>query len=75
LVVWNAGGYRSESFSEAIRSIGAMAVQLDVDGAVYSYGNSNSTFDLYILPEFKYTFDNPGFQPYLLAGRGIEPVL
>ncbi|HTC20777.1 MAG TPA: outer membrane beta-barrel protein [bacterium] len=50
----------------------AMAVQLDVDGAVYSYANGNSTFDLYFLPEFKYTFDNPGFQPYLLAGAGLN---
>jgi hypothetical protein len=50
----------------------AMAVQLDVEGAVYSYANSNSTFDLYILPEFKYTFANPGFQPYLLAGAGLN---
>ncbi len=48
------------------------ALQLDVDGAVYSYPNGNSTFDLYILPEFKYTFDNPGFQPYLLAGAGLN---
>jgi hypothetical protein len=50
----------------------ATAIQLDVDGAVYSYANGNSTFDLYILPEFKYTFDNPGFQPYLLAGAGLN---
>jgi hypothetical protein len=50
----------------------AMAVQLDVEGAVYSYANNNSTFDLYILPEFKYTFDNPVFQPYLLAGAGLN---
>lgn len=48
------------------------AIQLDLDGAIYSYANSNSTFDLYVLPEFKYTFDNPGFQPYLLAGGGLN---
>ena len=48
------------------------AIQLDLDGAVYSYPNGNGTFDLYILPEFKYTFDNPGFQPYLLAGAGLN---
>jgi hypothetical protein len=48
------------------------AIQLDLDGSLYSYSNSNSTFDLYILPEFKYTFDNPGFQPYLLAGAGLN---
>ena len=50
----------------------ATAIQLDVDGAVYSYPNGNSTFDLYILPEFKYTFDMPVFQPYLLAGAGLN---
>lgn len=50
----------------------AAAIQLALDGALYSYSNSNSTFDLYILPEFKYTFDNPGFQPYLLAGMGLN---
>src|SRR5580693_7876241 len=49
-----------------------MAVQLDVDGAVYSYANGNSTFDLYILPEFKYTFDTPVLQPYLLGGMGLN---
>lgn len=48
------------------------AVQLDLDGAVYSDGNGNSTFDLYILPEFKFTLENPGFQPYLLAGPGLN---
>ncbi|HEY5039044.1 MAG TPA: outer membrane beta-barrel protein [bacterium] len=48
------------------------AIQLDLDGALYSYANGNSTFDLYLLPEFKYTFDNPGFQPYLLAGAGLN---
>jgi hypothetical protein len=50
----------------------AAAIQLDLDGAIYSYANGNSTFDLYILPEFKYTFDHPGFQPYLLAGAGLN---
>jgi hypothetical protein len=48
------------------------AIQLDLEGAVYSYANGNSTFDLYVLPEFKYTFDNPGFQPYLLVGAGLN---
>jgi hypothetical protein len=48
------------------------AIQLDLNGAIYSYTNGNSTFDLYILPEFKYTFDHPGFQPYLLAGAGLN---
>src|ERR1019366_596574 len=48
------------------------AIQLDLDGAIYSYPNGNSTFDLYVLPEFKYTFDNPGFQPYLLVGGGLN---
>jgi hypothetical protein len=48
------------------------AIQLDLEGAVYSYPNGNSTFDLYVLPEFKYTFDNPGFQPYLLVGAGLN---
>jgi hypothetical protein len=50
----------------------AMAIQLDLDAAFYSYANNNSTVDLYILPEFKYTFDNPTFQPYLLAGAGLN---
>lgn len=50
----------------------AAAIQLDLDGALYSYSNGNSAFDLYILPEFRYSFKNPGFQPYLLAGVGLN---
>lgn len=48
------------------------ALQLDLDMALYSYGNGNSTFDLYLLPEFKFTFDTPDLQPYLLIGMGLN---